>query len=334
MPHRFGTLTAAAAGLALTAGCDGGTVVIADNSRPAPYQAAPPAAPRADPRPQAPRDAAPRREPRPPAMRSGDADRRGFAPPADDRRDESRPDDPAPGYVDGPGEVEPADPAAEAAARADRIARGGSAFGAPAALTTAEALQVLNGPADVFERADALKALAAAPVEEARRGEVNALLTRTLAGALEGSGTAAADHIAAMMHWAGEPAAFRKIGEAAVLGSGPWASREVLRRASLAEDPAAVHALTPLLRDRWVGREAVEAVRRLGEQAEPAVLPLLADGDPTVRRDAATLLGATGGPDAAEALLKRAGVESDGGLARHMRSVRTEILRRLRASGR
>ena len=119
-----------------------------------------------------------------------------------------------------------------------------------------------------------------------------------------------------------------------MLSGGPWAGREVLRRAALTRDDAAVHALTPLLRDRWVGREAVEAVKRMGEKAEPAVLPLLADGDAAVRRDAAALLGLVGGPAGAEALLQRSKAEREAGLARQMRSARADILARLRAEGR
>ena len=322
--------------LTTNAGCDGGTVVIADNSRPAPRQTAPgqPAprqtAPPAAARREAPRQPAQRRletrrdgarRERPPAPRSG-----GDGRPADDRLAAGDAGLGDPADVEPPDEIGPP-------ATADRVVVG-RGFGSSTGMTVDEALAVLGGPADAFEKADALKALAAAPADDSRRDEVNALLGRTLMGSLEGSGTDAADHVAAMMRWAGEPAAFRKIGEAAVLAGGPWAGREVLRRAALMEDPDAVHALTPLLRDRWAGREAVEVVRRLGEKAEPAVLPLLADGDAAVRRDAATLLGTTGGPDAAEALLKRAGAESDGSLARHMRSVRADILRRLRASGR
>ena len=332
----------AACVLAAGAGCDGGTVVIANDPGAAPQPAAQPAARQPAPRQPAPRVA--RTDP-PPELRPAPGTRerrRGAAA----RR--SGTDRRTPAFVAAPGDAPDPPAVADTSAfggpgvgassgaglGAGAAGRGSSRFGAAPPMTADEAVAVLSGVPDTFQRADALKALAAAPVDEARRDEVNALLGRTLMAALDGPGTAAAGHIAAMMHWAADPAEFRKIGEAAVLAGGPSAGREVLRRASLLEHENSVHALTPLLRDRWVGRAAVQAVKRLGEQAEPAVLPLLDDGDPAMRRDAATLLSSVGGPDGAEALLKRSKVESDGGLARHMRQARTEVLTRLRASGR
>ena len=294
------------------AGCDGGTVVISDGSAPPPARFAPP--PAAGERAVAARPA--------PADRRDPPRRRTFDPPAD----------PAPADADDAGAGDADAVASGASGVSGGLKSGRSRLGGTAAEVSdvAGALAILRESDDLFARRDSLKFLTAADPTPADRETVNATLNRSLMTALESAGGAAGDHFGAMMHWAEGPEAFRKIGEAAALASGPWAAREVVRRAALADDPDAANALTALLRDGGAEREALAAVERMGPRAEPAVLPLLEDADPAIRRDAAEILGRIGGEDAAGALLRRMETERDKSVAGDLRTARGDVLRRLR----
>ena len=151
------------------------------------------------------------------------------------------------------------------------------------------ALAVLADDPDVVSRKAALHTLAAADRDPARAAAVNALLDRTLLNALEET-AATADHLAAMMTWADDAAAYRQIGETTLLASGPFAVREVARRAATSPDPEAGRALAPLLADPTAAREVRAILLEVGPGAAAAVRPLRDDPDPAVSAAAASLL--------------------------------------------
>ena len=109
--------------------------------------------------------------------------------------------------------------------------------------------------------------------------------------------------------------------------------REVLARLAAADEPGVGFVAADMLGESLLTEPAVEALRRLGPNAEPALIPLLADDRPAMRRDVASLLAEVGTAKAAEAVAERAKTEADRDLARHLRVQAAALRKRLAADG-
>ena len=80
--------------------------------------------------------------------------------------------------------------------------------------------------------------------------------------------------------------------------------REVLARLAAADEPGVGFVAADMLGESLLTEPAVEALRRLGPNAEPALIPLLADDRPAMRRDVASLLAEVGTAKAADAIAR------------------------------
>ena len=106
---------------------------------------------------------------------------------------------------------------------------------------------------------------------------------------------------------------------------------EILEKLAGVDDPGVGFIAAGMLGDHWLTEPAVAALRRLGPNAEPALLPLLSDPRPEMRRDVAALLSEVGTERGAEAILARSKLEDDRQLARHMRIAAASLRKRLEA---
>ena len=171
-----------------------------------------------------------------------------------------------------------------------------------------------------------LEGLDPAEATPERREAIAAALAKRMKAAAAGSGFDVDRAAGALLAWAEGPDRHWTIGEALLGGTG-MGRKETLRKLDPA-NPDHAHVAAPLLTHPWEGKEALAFVRGMGTPAEPAVLRLLDDPNPATRRDVASLLAEIGGPASAEALLERAGQETDRTLARHLRVQRATILNR------
>ena len=225
-------------------------------------------------------------------------------------------------------------------ADADRKAKRGSAGTveddsepAPGESRTVWAARVIRDSDDHWARKDALKHLARVLPDEVEDGE-RAIVGDALLFVMRAPEWTEEDELTdLLMTW--RPDGYAELMADRIID--PDAHRHekegMLRKLAAIDDPAAktaaARAAVVVGQDRWAGRAAVEVLHDLGPLAEPFVLPLLSDPNWETRRDAATLLSRIGGEASVDALLARSRAEENAELAKHMRSARTALKKRL-----
>ena len=192
------------------------------------------------------------------------------------------------------------------------------------------ALRVIAESDDTFAKRDAYEFLQTAPPTDADRARVGEVLIAALPIV---EWTRFEEHANALINW--KPDGYlRALGKALALSDGSiFDKRRVLKTLQTLDDPAAAEAIVAVLEDRSLADEAVTALRWLGPKAEHAVIPLLRDPDPGMRRDAAGLLVEIGTSESLGALSTASRVESNALLKRHLRAARVALRKRLVDAG-
>jgi predicted Zn finger-like uncharacterized protein len=150
----------------------------------------------------------------------------------------------------------------------------------PTDVTTA--LQALKGNRTGQEQG--LKFLAAAPVEEGRRAEVESALVSLL----DDQPAQANNIFPAMRRWAPKAALERLVRR--VKDNNPFTAAKAMEELGQIDDDQAAEALVGQLKVFGRGRDASQALERMGKRAVKFVLPLYNDKDSTVRNHARDVL--------------------------------------------
>ncbi|NNJ24229.1 hypothetical protein LzC2_02800 [Planctomycetes bacterium LzC2] len=206
---------------------------------------------------------------------------------------------------------------------------------APGEAETIWAARVLRNSDDYWARKEAIKHLARTLPEEATEQE-RAVVGEALLFSMRAPERMERDDLSSLLiTW--RPDGYADMIRKQIEGSDLWHNdkEKLLRKLADVDDPAAkkaaAEAAVAVADERWMGEAAVDVLRDLGAAAEDAVIDRLTDPDPKVRADVATLLGEIGTEKSADRLLAQSKLETDRALAKHMRTARGNVNRRLMA---
>ncbi|MBA3311820.1 MAG: HEAT repeat domain-containing protein [Planctomycetota bacterium] len=115
--------------------------------------------------------------------------------------------------------------------------------------------------------------------------------------------------------------------------SASFGNRDAIQDLVRFKTPEVAEVLAGQIGHKWVGNEAIVALKQMGETAEPVTIRLLTHRAPLVRAEAANILYDVGTQKGVDALSAAIGREKEAAVKVHLRDARKALVQKLQASG-